>query len=147
MSDPDLSPPGAPPHRALERDAHAEGWAASKLHIAQNGLGPAPRRPAPEVSLVCFEINEAERHFLEKFIQAGKLPTLARMPAEGGHVRWPAVLGSLLSYPPRNHGHAVFYIRENWPTTPSASRRRLARCRSFAWPRAARAPTAGSSLH
>jgi hypothetical protein len=174
MSDPDLSSPGASPRRALERDAQNEGWAASKLHIATNGPGPTPRRPAPEVSLVFFELNEAERHFLEKFIQAGKLPTLARMRAEGAFLTtripgwsgegerswreimpcivWPSlytglpasehgivafgqdtssimgkclwdvldrhgisvgVLGSLLSYPPRNHGHAAFYIPES----------------------------------
>src|SRR5688500_5885859 len=83
MSDPDLSSPGASPQRALERDAQHEGWAASDLHIAQNGRAPAPRRPAREVSLVFVEINEAERHFLDKFIEAGKLPTLARMRTEG----------------------------------------------------------------
>src|SRR5262245_17490005 len=126
------------------------------------------------MSVVFVEVNEADQHFLEKFINAGKLPTLSRWRDEGAFVTtrvpgwsykndrswreimpwiiWPSVytglaperhgilafgqdtngirgkciwdvldqhgisvgvLGSLLSYPPRNHGHATFYIPEN----------------------------------
>jgi hypothetical protein len=154
-------------------------------HDAPNGLGTTrspdvgterhrPRRTSSDVSVVFVEINEADRHFLEKFIKAGKLPTLSRMRSTGAFVRtripgwsfkdtrswreimpwiiWPSVytglspeqhgivafgqdtssilgkciwdvldrhglsvgvLGSLLSYPPRNHGHAAFYVPEN----------------------------------
>ncbi|HWO09733.1 MAG TPA: alkaline phosphatase family protein [Polyangiaceae bacterium] len=127
-----------------------------------------------DTSVVFVEINEADRHFLEKFIAAGKLPTFERMRDAGTFVRtrvpgwsfkdarswreimpwiiWPSiytglspeehgivafgqdtssirgkciwdvldrhglsvgVLGSLLSYPPRNGGHAAFYVPEN----------------------------------
>ncbi len=127
-----------------------------------------------ELSVVFVEINEADRHFLEKFIEAGKLPTFSRLRREGAFVTtrvpgwsykderswreimpwiiWPSlytgipasehgilafgqdtksitgkciwdvldqhgvsvgVMGSLLSYPPRNHGHAAFYIPES----------------------------------
>jgi type I phosphodiesterase/nucleotide pyrophosphatase len=38
------------------------------------------------VSVVFVEVNEADRHFLEKFIKAGKLPTLSRMRREGAFV-------------------------------------------------------------
>lgn len=174
MSDPDLTSPSRSPQRALDRDAQSGGRAPSGSHIDENGPRPSPRRPGPEVSIVFVEINEADRHFLEKFIKAGKLPTLARMRAEGAFsttripgwsfkderswreimpwIIWPSlytglpasehgilafgqdpssivgkciwdvldrhglsvgVLGSLLSYPPRNHGHAAFYIPEN----------------------------------
>jgi len=129
---------------------------------------------ASPIKLFFIEINEADRHFLDKFIDAGKLPTFARMRSEGAFVTttipgwelkddrsfreimpwmiWPTlytgiparehgivafgqdtsalagkfiwdvldkhgistgVLGSLLSYPPRNHGNAAFYIPEN----------------------------------
>jgi hypothetical protein len=79
MSGPDLSSPGVSPQRALERDAHDVGRAASDLHIvrlqvADGGPGPA-RRPAPEVSIVFVEINETERHF----IQAGRSPRCSRV--------------------------------------------------------------------
>lgn len=39
--------------------------------------------PEKGVSVVFVEVNEAERHFLEKGIAAGKLPNLARMCAGG----------------------------------------------------------------
>lgn len=154
-------------------------------HEAPNGVAARPgidigrephaaRRGHSDVSVVFVEINEADRHFLEKFIQANKLPTFSRMRSEGSFVRthvpgwsfkdarswreimpwiiWPSVytglspaqhgivafgqdtstilgkciwdvldrhglsvgvLGSLLSYPPRNDGHAAFYVPEN----------------------------------
>jgi hypothetical protein len=139
------------------------------------GLEPqAVHRGRSDVSVVFVEINEADLHFLEKFIEAGKLPTFARMRSAGALVRtrvpgwsfkdarswreimpwiiWPSVytgltpaqhgivafgqdtssilgkclwdvldrhgisvgvLGSLLSFPPRNGGHAAFYVPEN----------------------------------
>jgi hypothetical protein len=127
-----------------------------------------------EVSVLFVEINEAERYFLDKFIDAGILPNFARMKREGAFVVtkvpgwedngprawrdimpwviWPTiytgipakehgilafgqdtaplqgkclwdvldakglsvgVFGSLLSYPPRDHGHTRFYVPEN----------------------------------
>lgn len=41
---------------------------------------------AAPLSLLFIEINEADRHFLDKFIASGKLPTLARMKSEGAFV-------------------------------------------------------------
>lgn len=152
-----------------DNDAKARVSAATS-----NGHAQRSGEPRSDVSVVFVEINEADRHFLEKFIKAGKLPTLARMRQEGAFVTtripgwsfkderswreimpwiiWPSlytglapsehgivafgqdtrsilgkciwdvldlhgisvgVLGSLLSYPPRNHGHAAFYVPEN----------------------------------
>lgn len=178
MSDPVFTPVSSEtepaPQRSLERDAPSGSWGTPGLGASRNGVVEQPRRPASDVSLVFVEINEADRHFLEKFIKAGKLPTFARMRQEGAFVTtripgwsykderswreimpwiiWPSlytgmpasehgilafgqdtssivgkciwdvldrhglsvgVVGSLLSYPPRNHGHAAFYIPEN----------------------------------
>lgn len=154
-------------NEALNRVASRSG-----LDVRSEPRG-ARQRPS-DVSVVFVELNEADRHFLEKFIKAGKLPTLARMRSAGAFVRtrvpgwsfkdarswreimpwiiWPSVytglspaehgivafgqdtssirgkciwdvldqkglsvgvLGSLLSYPPRNGGHAAFYVPEN----------------------------------
>jgi hypothetical protein len=163
----------AAPRRALDGDG-SSGAGAPRSRISGGRRGPASSRRGPDVSVLFVEINEADRHFLEKFIKAGKLPTFARMRREGAFVTtrvpgwaftserswreimpwivWPSlytglsaeehgilafgqdtsriigkciwdvldrrglsvgVVGSLLSYPPRNHGHAAFYVPEN----------------------------------
>jgi type I phosphodiesterase/nucleotide pyrophosphatase len=142
--------------------------------VTQGLVGRPERGAHSDVSIIMVEINEADRHFLEKLIKQGKLPTFARMRSTGAFVRtrvpgwsfkdarswrqimpwiiWPSVytglspeehgivafgqdtssirgkciwdvldrhglsvgvLGSLLSYPPRNQGHAAFYIPES----------------------------------
>jgi hypothetical protein len=147
---------------------------ASRLGIGVSHDPQSAPRKHSEVSVVFVEINEADRHFLDKFMEAGKLPTFSRMRSAGALVQtrvpgwsfkdarswreimpwiiWPSiytglspaqhgivafgqdtssilgkcvwdvldrhglsvgVLGSLLSYPPRNGGHAAFYVPEN----------------------------------
>ncbi len=44
-------------------------------------------RSRPTVSVIFFELNEAERHFLDKFVAAGKLPNFARALGSGAIVR------------------------------------------------------------
>jgi hypothetical protein len=44
-------------------------------------------RSRPAVSVIFFELNEAERHFLDKFVAAGILPNFARALQTGAIVR------------------------------------------------------------
>lgn len=44
-------------------------------------------RSTPAVSVIFFELNEAERHFLDKFVAAGLLPNFARALETGAIVR------------------------------------------------------------
>ncbi len=44
-------------------------------------------RTRPAVSVIFFELNEAERHFLDKFVAAGTLPNFARALEGGAIVR------------------------------------------------------------
>ncbi len=44
-------------------------------------------RTHPAVSVIFFELNEAERHFLDKFVAAGRLPNFARALESGAIVR------------------------------------------------------------
>jgi hypothetical protein len=155
-------------------DHEAPNGVASRPGIDAHAQPKRARRGDSDVSIVFVEINEADAHFLEKFIAAGKLPTFSRMRSSGTFVRtrvpgwtfkdarswreimpwiiWPTVytglspaqhgivafgqdtssilgkciwdvldrhgisvgvLGSLLSHPPRNGGHAAFYVPEN----------------------------------
>jgi hypothetical protein len=127
-----------------------------------------------ELSVVFLEVNEADQHFLDRYLAEDKLPTFRRMHDGGALVTttipgwtaqgdrsfreimpwviWPTlytgiearqhgilafgqdtkrirdkcvwdvldrhgisigVFGSLLSYPPRTHGHAKFYVPES----------------------------------
>jgi hypothetical protein len=106
----------------IENDAKARVNAATSNGHAQ-GVGKA----RSDVSVVFVEVNEADRHFLEKFIKAGKLPTLARMRQEGAFVTtripgwsfkderswreimpwiiWPSLYTGL---PPSEHGIVAF---------------------------------------
>jgi hypothetical protein len=135
-------------------------------------------RHAPARRVIFFELNEAERHFLERFVEAGRLPNFRRALEQGALVRtrvpgfdagqekawraispwivWPSVytgltpeqhglvgfgqdpaaiigrcvwdvldqagistgvLGSLMSYPPRNAGSAAWYVPESLADT------------------------------
>jgi hypothetical protein len=130
-------------------------------------------RAGQRISVLFVEVNEAERHFLDQGIAAGRLPNLARMAAGGVLLRtrvrgfdpsqekawrlispwiiWPSVysglepaahgiigfgqdtasirgrcvwdvldahdipvgvFGSLMSYPPRTSGNALYYVPE-----------------------------------
>src|SRR5689334_24629369 len=75
----------AAPRRALDGDG-AGGTGAPRSRISSGRREPASSRRGPDVSVLFVEINEADRHFLEKFIKAGKLPTFARMRREGAFV-------------------------------------------------------------
>lgn len=44
------------------------------------------QRQAP-LSVLFVELNEAEQHFLRRFVAEGKLPAFARMLEEGAFVR------------------------------------------------------------
>ena len=44
-------------------------------------------RSKPALSVLFFELNEAEKHFLERFVEEGKLPNFRRMLEGGAFMR------------------------------------------------------------
>ena len=73
---------------------------------------PHPRHK-PEPSVILFELNEADRHFLDKFIAAGKLPTFSKMIREG------ALLTTTIPFSRENNDRSSWRDISPWIIWPS----------------------------